>query len=47
MPEVEIKCMLNNLFNTHYCSNGGVSGDYVWYFPQAGINAHAGFVISW
>ena len=47
MPEVEIKCMLNNLFNTHYCSNGGVSGDYVWYFPQAGFNAHAGLTVRW
>jgi len=47
MPEIEIKCMLNNLFNTRYCSNGGVSDDYVWYFPQAGFNAHAGLSVKW
>ena len=47
MPEVEIKCLMNNLFNTHYCSNGGTDGTYTWYFPQAGFNVHAGLTLRW
>ncbi len=47
MPEVEIKCLINNLFNSQYCSNGGTDGTYTWYFPQAGINVHAGLTLRW
>ena len=46
MPAVEFKCLLNNLFNTLYCSNGGTDGTYNWYFPQAGINVHAGVTVQ-
>lgn len=46
-PKITLRCLINNLFNTEYCSNGGAAGDYVWYFPQATINVHAGFCVRW
>ena len=52
-PDITLKCQLNNLFNAMYESNGYVyhdawSGSDVAYFmPQAGINVHAGFSLSW
>ena len=47
IPDITLKCQLNNLFDTKYVNNGGTDGTYVWYFPQAGINVHAGFVVQW
>ena len=47
IPDITLKCQLNNLFDTKYVNNGGTDGTYVWYFPQAGINVHAGFVVRW
>ena len=47
IPDISLKCQINNLFNTKYVNNGGTDGTYVWYFPQAGINVHAGFVVNW
>ena len=47
IPDITLKCQCNNLFNTKYVNNGGTDGTYVWYFPQAGINVHAGFVVQW
>ena len=47
IPDITLKCQINNLFNTKYVNNGGTDGTYVWYFPQAGINAHAGFAVRW
>lgn len=46
IPDITLRCQINNLFNTDYISNGGTDGTYVWYFPQAGINVHAGFRID-
>ena len=56
-PDIAIKCQINNILNTKYVNNGGsqkyfddLSNTYrywVWYFPQAGINVHAGFVVQW
>lgn len=45
LPDCTLKCSVNNLFNTDYISNGGTDGTYVWFFPQAGINVHAGFTV--
>ena len=47
IPDITLKCQINNLFNTNYVNNGGTDGTYVWYFPQAGINVHAGFTVRW
>ena len=47
LPDITLKCQLNNIFDTKYESNGGTDGTYVWYFPQAGINVHGGFVVRW
>jgi len=47
VPEITVRCRINNLFDTNYVNNGGTDGTYVWYFPQAGINVHAGFSIRW
>ncbi len=46
-PQIELRCLINNLFDTKYCSNGGSADGYTWYFPQAGINVHAGFAVRW
>ena len=47
IPDITLKCQLNNIFNAKYVNNGGTDGTYVWYFPQAGINVHAGFAVRW
>ena len=47
IPDITLKCQINNLFNTNYVNNGGTDGTYVWFFPQAGINVHAGFTVRW
>jgi len=54
VPEVKLLCQLNNLFNAKYASNGGADASRfldgsrcTWYFAQAGINVHAGFVVQW
>ncbi len=54
VPEVKLLCQLNNIFNAKYASNGGAEAKRLpdgsrsaWYFAQAGINVHAGFVVQW
>ena len=47
IPDITLRCQVNNLFDSKYVNNGGTDGTYVWYFPQAGINVHAGFVVQW
>ncbi len=54
-PAVTLRCQVNNLFDSKYASNGGnyasiVAGQFTaspWYYAQAGINVHAGFIVSW
>lgn len=58
-PQIKLLCQVNNLFNAKYAANGGSDMSYLidkngtltnawpWYYAQAGINAHAGFVINW
>lgn len=53
-PYIALRCQLNNLFNTRYASNGGSdmavyedgTACWPWYYSQAGINVHAGFVVK-
>jgi len=53
-PDVRLLCQVNNVFNAKYANNGGADASYLedgthpwpWYFAQAGINVHAGFVID-
>ena len=55
VPEIRLLCQLNNIFDAHYASNGGSDCSYFqngkacwpWYYAQAGINVHAGFVVQW
>ena len=54
VPEVKILCQLNNIFNAKFASNGGAEASRfadgsrcAWYYAQAGINVHAGFVVQW
>ena len=55
VPEVKLLCQINNIFNAKYASNGGSDCSYFqngkacwpWYYAQAGINVHAGFVVQW
>ena len=55
VPQIRLLCQLNNIFDTKYASNGGSDCSYFedgtacwpWYYAQAGINVHAGFVINW
>ena len=54
VPQIRLLCQLNNLFNAKYASNGGAEASRFqdgsrscWYYAQAGINVHAGFVINW
>ncbi len=53
-PNITLRCQLNNMFDSHYASNGGNwmcrfedGSTYYspWYYAQAGINVHAGFVV--
>ncbi len=46
-PQLELRCLINNVFDTKYCSNGGAADGYAWFFPQAGINAHFGLTLRW
>ena len=55
-PHIALRCQVNNVFNTLYAANGGnwmcqfTDGSRYyspWYYPQAGINAHAGFTLRW
>ncbi len=54
-PNIALRCQVNNMFDAHYASNGGNwmcmftdgSRYYTpWYYAQAGINVHAGFVVT-
>ena len=55
VPNIKLLCQLNNIFNAKYASNGGSDCSYFqdgkacwpWYYAQAGINVHAGFVVKW
>ena len=47
IPDITLRCQINNMFDSKYVNNGGTDGTYIWYFPQAGINVHAGFVVQW
>ena len=54
VPEVKLLCQLNNIFNAKFASNGGAEASRfadgsrcAWYYAQAGINVHAGFVVQW
>ncbi len=54
VPDVKILCQINNIFNAKYASNGGSEASRfqdgsrcAWYYAQAGINVHAGFVVQW
>ncbi len=54
VPDVKILCQINNIFNAKYASNGGAEASRfqdgsrcAWYYAQAGINVHAGFVVQW
>ena len=54
VPNIKLLCQLNNIFNAKYASNGGSDCSYFqdgkacwpWYYAQAGINVHAGFVVQ-
>lgn len=57
-PDIRLLCQINNVFNMKYASNGGADASYIrhadgslthpwpWYYAQAGINCHAGFVVE-
>ena len=54
VPEIKLLCQLNNIFNSKFASNGGAEASRfedgsrcAWYYAQAGINVHAGFVVQW
>ncbi len=55
VPQIRLLCQLNNIFDAKYASNGGSDYSYTtdgtacwpWYYAQAGINVHAGFVVNW
>ena len=54
VPDVKLLCQINNIFNSKYASNGGAEASRfadgsrcTWYYAQAGINVHAGFVVQW
>ena len=54
VPEVKLLCQLNNILNAKYANNGGADASRfadgsrcTWYYAQAGINVHAGFVVQW
>ena len=54
VPDITLLCQINNVFNAKYASNGGSDCSYFtdgracwpWYYAQAGINVHAGFVVN-
>ena len=52
-PDLKLLCQINNIFNAKYASNGGAeasrfldSSRCCWYYAQAGINVHAGFILT-
>ena len=52
-PDIRLLCQINNIFNAKYANNGGAEASRfmdgsrcVWYYAQAGINVHAGFLIT-
>jgi iron complex outermembrane receptor protein len=54
-PSIALRCQINNLFDAKYESNGGnymclfTDGSKYyspWYYAQAGINVHGGFIIT-
>ena len=54
VPEVKLLCQINNIFNAKFASNGGADASRfadgsrcAWYYAQAGINVHGGFVVQW
>ena len=54
VPAVKLLCQLNNLFDAKYANNGGAEASRFadgsrccWYYAQAGINVHGGFVVQW
>ena len=52
MPNITLRCQINNLFNSKYESNGYVYEDAytpktAYYMAQAGINVHAGVSVQW
>ena len=54
VPEIKLLCQLNNIFNAKYANNGGAESSRfsdgsrcTWYYAQAGINVHGGFVVRW
>ncbi|MBO4249750.1 MAG: TonB-dependent receptor [Paludibacteraceae bacterium] len=54
IPNVKLLCQINNIFNAKYANNGGADASRfadgsrcTWYYAQAGINVHAGFVVQW
>ena len=54
-PDIKLLCQINNIFDYKYASNGGADASalrdgthpWPWYYAQAGINVHAGFVVNW
>ena len=53
VPEIKLLCQLNNIFNAKFASNGGAEASRfadgsrcTWYYAQAGINVHGGFVVT-
>ena len=51
-PDLRLLCQINNLFNAKYANNGGAEASRFmdgsrccWYYAQAGINVHAGFIV--
>ena len=54
IPEIKLLCQINNIFNAKFASNGGAEASRfadgsrcAWYYAQAGINVHGGFVVQW
>ena len=54
IPDITLRCQLNNIFNAKFASNGGAESSRfadgsrcAWYYAQTGINVHAGFVVQW
>ena len=52
-PNIRLVCQVNNIFNAKYANNGGAEASRFmddsrccWYYAQAGINVHAGFVVE-
>ena len=52
-PDIRLLCQINNIFNAKHANNGGAEASRFmddsrccWYYAQAGINVHAGFVVE-